>query len=594
MVLGDITSKMENIKLVVVGDGGVGKSCLFIAYTTGNFPSEYVPTVFDNYSYNVMVDGKPVNLGLWDTAGQEDYDRLRPLSYPQTDVFLVCFDVKNRDSFENIREKWYPEVQHHCPNTPKVIVGCKTDLRRGVNDKTAVSYEEGLALAKSLGMQYFDTSALALTGLKECIEGAIRFALNRPAVPKRMMFGRSKKPMPLPPVMPPAGLAPWTEIETSKFAEHWYQLLEDPKFSDVTFLLGDRHQLDAHKLLLSSASKFFAQILQLPFTRKTNQLAKVKGTEAMSREDLNSGKVEGITFVSDTDCKTKPGHMTIQLSADIPAATFTHVLEFLYTGTPRLPDDVSDERLDDLIRVAKIFKLPQLVTICRNVLNEEDFLNPSIGTFLNDETAAKMKELYFNQPDAADVVFEIGGIEVYAQKVVLMSRCDVMAAMFGGTFMEAFQSGMCKLKVPNTSCECFLALLEYIYTDHAPIEGGDAVGILVLADEYCQPRLVNLCELYITKEVDRSCTKNIEKSDIDVIGLLLTAQLHNAAQLSKWCLHFISSNYIAFCQRSEFIMLKGDNKVYVEENQWPPVAYLNEVEEYEKKVSKLGGTCSVM
>ncbi|KAH6676122.1 hypothetical protein F5X68DRAFT_278274 [Plectosphaerella plurivora] len=171
-------------KIVVVGDGGCGKTCLLISYSQGYFPEKYVPTVFENYiTYPVHPpSGKIVELALWDTAGQEEYDRLRPLSYPETDLIFVCFAIDCPNSLENVMDKWYPEVLHFCPYTPLVLVALKSDLRfkktcidmLKTQGLTPVTTEQGMAVAKKMSAQYMECSSKEMKGVDEIFERAIQ------------------------------------------------------------------------------------------------------------------------------------------------------------------------------------------------------------------------------------------------------------------------------------------------------------------------------------------------------------------------------------------------------------------------------------
>ncbi|KAM6146698.1 LOW QUALITY PROTEIN: rho-related GTP-binding protein RhoG [Phoenicopterus ruber ruber] len=186
---------MQSIKCVVVGDGAVGKTCLLICYTTNAFPKEYIPTVFDNYSAQNTVDGRTINLNLWDTAGQEEYDRLRTLSYPQTNVFIICFSIASPPSYENVKHKWYPEVCHHCPSVPILLVGTKKDLRNNPEtmkrlkeqNQAPITTQQGISLSKQIhAVKYLECSALNQEGIKDVFTEAVRAVLNPvPAKPKK-------------------------------------------------------------------------------------------------------------------------------------------------------------------------------------------------------------------------------------------------------------------------------------------------------------------------------------------------------------------------------------------------------------------------
>ncbi|EGC30624.1 hypothetical protein DICPUDRAFT_41217 [Dictyostelium purpureum] len=183
---------VKDIKVMVVGDMSVGKTCLLISYTTNSFPGEYVPTVFDNYNANAIVNNQPINLGLWDTAGSEEYNTFRPLSYPGTDVFIICFSLISTQSFENVIKKWHPEIQQTMEVIPPIIlVGTKLDLRGKHKSEGEITPEMGEQMRVAISAyKYTECSALTQDGLTTVFEEAGRVVLFPPS---KEELAKSKK-----------------------------------------------------------------------------------------------------------------------------------------------------------------------------------------------------------------------------------------------------------------------------------------------------------------------------------------------------------------------------------------------------------------
>jgi len=278
----------------------------------------------------------------------------------------------------------------------------------------------------------------------------------------------------------------------------------------------------------------------------------------------------------------------ITLTNDVLPDLFQRVLEFLYTGMVTLRD--KKDRVQETMSIARLFVCEEMVTIGQNVLDNDPDLNPSLGTWLNDQSGAKAMELYLNKVLFSDVTLRAqdSPAPIPCHKALIMCRSTVVTTLV----LEAKQSAVL---VENTSHDTLYALLEYLYTGHCRLEDNSVLNILELAARWQMNHLVTLCELFASKLIERRTRDDIIKADMDIIGMLHTAQQCGATQLTNFCLHFLSTNYQVIKQRPDFVNLTGANLRHVEEHQWPPVSYLKELEAYGRKVgNKDAGKCLLM
>jgi Ras-related C3 botulinum toxin substrate 1 len=179
------STNVPTIKCVAVGDGSVGKTSLLISYSTNSFPTTYTPTVFDNYNALTMFNNKPYNLGLWDTAGQDSMNHMRPLSYPQTVISKYSLTILIPILFK--MSKWWPEIHAFDSKAKIILVGLKLDLRDDVETirklqkeaKTPITTKECEQLSEEIGaIKYWECSALTQKNVKPLFDETVRIALT--------------------------------------------------------------------------------------------------------------------------------------------------------------------------------------------------------------------------------------------------------------------------------------------------------------------------------------------------------------------------------------------------------------------------------
>uniref|UniRef100_A0A1Q3G4Q1 Putative ras-related small gtpase rho type n=1 Tax=Culex tarsalis TaxID=7177 RepID=A0A1Q3G4Q1_CULTA len=668
----------ELVKCVLVGDTAVGKTRLICARACNKHVSlsqllnTHVPTVWAIDQYRIykdvlersweIVDGVNVSLRLWDTFG--DHDKDRRFAYGRSDVVLLCFSIANPVSLRNCRAMWYPEIRKFCPDTPVILVGCKNDLRYMYRDETYLSYfgdrspfvraarksdlvmpDEARAVAKELGVAYYETSVFTYFGVNEVFENAIRASLIARREHRFWMTNlkRVQRPLLQAPFRPPKPPPPEVTVITGSHTKDMLNMFNSQCYTDLVLIVGTI-RFSVHRFMLASSSNAFHRLLTMDISdmgaRSSSESSMVSSTfgesttadfnedtECLIRADQTGGKTGTAmagasnrmweqlkrrssyqalpTIEPKKDLYRELHHPVFQsirifqiengkhsftqtqtivsVSKLITPQAMQQCLKFIYTGA--IDRDCLD--LQEIRQAAEFLELPQLMVLLSNTQANQSFMNDE--TIQHYSTCMKQNlEKYCVQNGIfGDITFELDDGHMKAHRAMLVARCDVMKAMLNGDFREAHAN---LIVLPGVTEYTFHKLLCYMYTDEIPpISADKCLNLLELANRLCLPRLLNLVECRVIEDLTRMSQNETSEAVEHCLRLLEPVKLHNAHQLAEWCMSYLCVNYNSICKLSPR-SLKGlhpDNQDYLREHRWPPVWYLKDYDYYQRCMNEL-------
>ncbi|NXA73090.1 RHBT3 protein, partial [Thryothorus ludovicianus] len=517
------------------------------------------------------------------------------------DIIVIKYSVNDKTSFQELKDSYVPMVKKALNHSSvPVIISAVGARKNGVpctcplctsDRRSCVTNSEGVQLAKELGATYLELLTLNDFYVQKYFGGVLEYFMIQTLNQKSSEKMKKKKKMQKchrvqPPQLEQPEKMPILKGETSHYNADLHKLLCCCQCADVAFYPEDLSTaVEAHKIILCSVSHLFMLLFGVKSPSDVHDASIVQLAQSLFVVEVG----DPFPFSSHgvPPC-ISPFRVVVKDS--VFCSCLPDILHFIYSGAfqwEQLEEDIK-KRLKDPDKTEHVLEKVKCILKTPGKLNTvKDCKSHQIKRLYNTSL-----RLFFNTPVLADVIFKIQGATVPAHRAVLVARCEVMAAMFNGNYLEA---NSILVPVYGVSKDTFLSFLEYLYTDSCcPASILQAMSLLICAEMYQVMRLQHICELYIITQLQSMPSRELASTNLSIVSLLKKAKFHNSDCLSTWLLHFIATNYLIFSQKPEFQELSVEERNFVEMRRWPSNLYLKQLADYRNYIHSQKCHCIVM
>ncbi|KAM8960795.1 rho-related BTB domain-containing protein 3 [Pelodytes ibericus] len=514
----------------------------------------------------------------------------------KADIIILKYSVNEKTSFLDIKENFATLIKqkfHHrlafvivsaigTPHDDDPSCTCPLcTVDRGI----CVTTYEGIQLAKELRGPFLELHAVNDFCVGSYFGVMLEYFILQTIKRKSLRKGMKKRKnnlhlMVKPPTLEQPDNIPMLKEELSQYESDFKSLLVCHQCFDVVFCSTNLDKVsEAHRIVLCSISPVFMLLFNIK-------------AESSTDDDCNILRTAH-TFFSvcpEDDDPEDSSPVKVIVKDSLLCSYLSDILHFIYSGASQWGSlkHLLQKKMKYHSDVAHVLQRVQcILRIPGKDKCDSDVSSSSSPLKLSDSLGH-----FFNNLFLADVIFQVQDNSIPAHRAVLAARCDVMAAMFSGSYKEA---NSLQIPVYGISKDTFLMFLEYLYTDTCcPASILQAISLLICSEMYQVSRLQNMCECYIISQLQSMSSRELSGTSLSVVHLLRKAKLHNSKYLSTWLLCFIAANYLIFSQKKEFQDLSSEERAFVEMHRWPSSIYLKQLEEYRRHIHSQKHTCAVM